>query len=279
MTESNQEATKTILAEKLKPLKMKIKTNLNHYLIRAEELNIIPNFFTSLPYLMFSNSECFKNENWIWIETDSWCLFPPLSIGNSNIFPVERIWCTFEDWELPNNFKKEFLDWEYIFDPTHFNQMKGGKWNVYRKNVRKWFKRQANWIYCSRFDYKEAKNILLEWLSKKSDEIQDSEIISKFVLWDNPYIHKKCLYDANEKLVAINIWDENWKYINFRFCIVKSGEYYLDEFVRWLFYTDIEIQSKNKLVNDGGSLGIEGLEKFKDKMNPLIKNSKYSLIL
>jgi len=86
------------------------------------------------------------------------------------------------------------------------------------------------------------------------------------------------LYDENEQLMAINAWDENWEFINYRVCIVRQNEPFLDEFVRWLFYTDSQIQSSGKLVNDGGTLGSPGLERFKDKMNPYRKRITHSWI-
>jgi hypothetical protein len=52
----------------------------------------------------------------------------------------------------------------------------------------------------------------------------------------------------------------------------------LDEFVRYLFYTDREILSKNKFINDGGTVGNSGLERFKDKLNPFRKRKVYSYI-
>ena len=90
-------------------------------------------------------------------------------------------------------------------------------------------------------------------------------------------IEKKGLYKG-EKLVALNIWDENYKYVNYRFCFVDHSEPFLDEFVRYLFYTDLWILSKNKLVNDGGVLGRPGLEKFKDRLHPFRKRKVYSYI-
>ena len=78
--------------------------------------------------------------------------------------------------------------------------------------------------------------------------------------------------------MAINAWDVNWKYINYRVCMVRENEPFLDEFARWLFYTDPDIIKVNKLINDGGTLGCKGLERFKDKMNPKKKVEMYSWI-
>jgi len=91
-------------------------------------------------------------------------------------------------------------------------------------------------------------------------------------------IEKMGLY-KDGKLVAINIWDENYKYINYRYCIVDRKEPFLDEFVRYLFYTDLVILKTGKLVNDGGTVGNQGLEHFKDKLNPIRKRKVHSYII
>ncbi len=77
-------------------------------------------------------------------------------------------------------------------------------------------------------------------------------------------------------MVGMNVWDENHLYINYRLCIVDPSERFLDEFMRYLFYTDPLIMEQNKLVNDGGVLGNEGLKRFKDKMNPFSVRPVYS---
>jgi hypothetical protein len=258
------------------------EVSLNEYLKRAEQLKINPNFYLSEPYLLLSKAKCFIDNGWIWIESDGWCLFPPLFLSDYSLlgeYPNKNVWSDFGGvvYQL-YKLRPSFLDWEYIFNPIDFTDLSGGKWNTYRKNIRKWPKSNENWVYCDRFD-KYAAGLLLErWFNKKSDKVEDADLIADFVVFsDLPGIHRCCLYDKNEQLKAINVWDENWRFTNYRFCIVEPDESWLDEFARWLFFTDSEMQT-GKLVCDGGTLGNVGLEMFKDKLNPLSKRKVFSWI-
>ena len=255
---------------------------LSFYLDRGKKIKLIPNFFVSEPYLKLSKVLCISYSCWVWIEDDKWLLFPPLNISKKVNYQcpflsqLKPVWSDFES-SIPYLFDKRFLDWEYIFNPTHFNDLIGGKWEVYRKNRRKWPRTHEKWSYSSISHQRSACLLVSEWLEGKEDDIQDAELLAEYILGDQPGVHKKYLYDLDE-LIAINAWDENWHYINYRFCIIKKGQSYLDEFVRNLFYTDPEIQAKNKLINDGGCLGSSGLERFKDKLNPIKKRAVYSWI-
>jgi hypothetical protein len=259
------------------------KIEIRTYLKRAEELGIDPNFYLSEAYLILSNAVCHTKRGWVWISEGDWCLFPPLPLNPLAIvlppYELRKIWSDFEG-KSPNYFHSEFLDWEYILNPTHFNNLSGGKWESYRKNVRKWPKIHPNWEYSNIFIGKEIQELLGEWLEGKKDNVQDADLLATFIIipQDDSFmgIYRKFLYDSDGKLVAINVWDENYKYINYRYCIVKDKNPYLDEFARYLFYTDPEIQAKGKLINDGGSIGNKGLEKFKDKLNPVRKREVHS---
>ncbi len=72
---------------------------------------------------------------------------------------------------------------------------------------------------------------------------------------------------ANGNLVGMNIWDENYRFINYRYCI-DDGAPDLNRYLRLKFYTHDIIISKGKYINDGGSLGDEGLREFKMRLNP-----------
>jgi hypothetical protein len=248
-----------------------------------EELGIEPNFYTSLPYLTLSGATCWTDKGWLWIEDEEWCIFPPLPhlknyISDPMDYPQKNIWSDFSNIQIDLP-KMGFLDWEYIFDSLQFNHMEGHKWEVYRKNSRKWPARHPNWLYCDLYDYNSVGLLLSEWLLNKMDNVQDAQLIAEYLLSNHPSIHHRCLYDSEEQLMAVNVWDENWKFINYRYCIVKLNEPFLDEFSRWLFYTDKQIQGSGKMVNDGGTLGSAGLESFKDKLNPMKKREVYSWII
>jgi hypothetical protein len=248
---------------------------------RAQQLKIEPNFYLSEPYLKLCKAKCWEQNNWIWIEADKWCLFPRLSLTEDKIsnHPTKKVWSDFNGW--PSVKHREFLDWEYVFNPVAFNDMSGGTWEIFRKNSRKWQKTNKNWVYCGYFDSPAAALLVAEWLEAKQQTVQDADLIIEYVLnlQTLPGIQRRCLYDEDERLMAINTWDENWQYINFRFCIIRQGEPFLDEFVRWLFYTDSQIQATGKLINDGGTVGNIGLEHFKDKLNPVRKRKVMSWIV
>ena len=154
--------------------------------------------------------------------------------------------------------------------------MQGKKWAVYRKNVRKWPRAgNHNYIYLKitqlpfppKAFKSEINKLLIAWLEEhKNIPIHDSESL----LW---YMHKgenrKFLYDTDrDKIVGVNCWDFNYKYINFRWSICRQ-EPYLNEFLRYLFYMDPDIINSGKMVNDGGILDNPNIKAFKDKMNPI----------
>jgi hypothetical protein len=215
--------------------------------------------------------------NWVWVEANKWCLFPPLPLnGDVTPYPNLKVWSDFYDLH-PDYDKLEFLDNEYIFNPNEFADLSGGRWEVFRKNIRKWPKEHPKWTYCDDCDEEQVRKVLGNWLEEKMKTVLDADILVEFAFTSNLIgIYRKYLYDGEGTLVAINVWDQNWKYINFRYCIIDMSQPYLDEFARYLFYTDPDIQISGKLINDGGSLGNKGLEKFKDKLNPVRKREVYS---
>jgi hypothetical protein len=249
-----------------------------------EELKIEPNFYISLPYLVLSNTYCYTDKGWLWIEDEEWCLFPPLPhlnnyTPNAGDYPQKNVWSDFYNYH-PLTPQMGFLDWEYLYDSHRFNHMEGGPWEAFRKNSRKWSRKNEYWSYtsvCS--STAECALLVGKWLENKIEVAQDAELIVKCALEPVGGIRKKYLYNNNGKLVAMNVWDENYKYINYRLCIVSPHEDFLDEFTRLLFYTDAEIQVTGKFINDGGTLGNAGLEFFKNKLNPLRKREVHSWII
>jgi len=263
-------------------MKSKQKTRLNHYLEVAKMYNIMPNFFMSLAYLQASNAQAYTENNWIWIEDEDWCLFPPLRTETEvGKYPaIEKVWASFLNGiiNLDGSYAPYVLDCNYIFDPVRFQDLSGKEWATFRKNIRKWPRRNPNSVYIFGNNPKQMRTLLGLWLEKKMEVVEDADVICKLILEDNSNVFKKCLYNSDNKLVAINCWDSNWKYINYRLCITLPDEPFLEEFARYSFYTDPVILREKKLINDGGDLGNLGLEKFKKKMNPVSKFPIYSLI-
>ncbi len=242
-----------------------------------------PNFYVSEPYLILHKVFCFKQNNWVWCEGDGWCIFPPVFMGTENetsVCPVELdIWC---DWEgySHNTYAKQVFDYEYIFCPESFTRMIGGKWETFRKNSKKWARNNPNHVVTMHEPTISSKsNLILNWIESHQLLVDGDFIIDYLLQKKNKGINFQYVYKGAE-LVGINAWDINWKYINYRMCIASPNEHYLNEYLRWNFYTYI---AKTKCyigykVNDGGTLGDKGIEKFKDKLQPDKKRIRYSHI-
>jgi len=254
---------------------------------------IDPSFYHSLAYLEMAGAEAWSNPVYTWVTLEGWIMFPPLLlsglgiVGEGRYFPKGDIWCN----DLDNNYvgsgawHPELLDHEYIFDPAEFNRMDGGKWNTFRKNVRKWPRENPEWIYTDDLiAWDPLPPLMGEWLEDRAADTEDAELMLKMVFSAHHGMGKKFMYNGKQTpgnsygdLVGVNVWDMSYKYVNYRLCIAKPGERFLDEFMRYQFYKDEWLWLSGKKVNDGGSLGREGLERFKDKMNPLEKRKRYSL--
>lgn len=260
---------------------------ISHFLNRAKELGITPNFFMSLPYLLLSKVTAVVKDGWIWVEEGGQFVCPPLPL-KIPLYPLPNmpIWASFPDdsrqLEYYKFYEKELLDSQYIYDPVHFMNMKGGMWETFRKNCQKLPKKYPREFHYTTLTPNQAellgsKQLFLEWMGERLDDMEDAEFLAEFGYFSNlPGIHRKYLL-FNDEVVAINAWDENYQFINYRLCVVKKDIPFLSEFARWLFYTDGWIHSAGKLVNDGGNLGNIHLANFKQKLNPLRINKIYTL--
>ncbi len=248
------------------------------YLKLLERHQIEPNFWCSEEYFEKAGFEL-NNHGSLWIIKDKeTVVFPPIhEITGSLWYPFNgmEIWSDFNNYN-PFKSNKSFLDYEYIYDPKNFLSMEGGKWQTFRKNCMKWIERRLEdpstyyyWTYCKG----DIKSVLEEWLKSNVDRIiEDDEVLLKYVFEGD---HRKVLRDRNGKVYAINIWDENYKYINYRYCICRP-EPFLSEYARYLFYIDPIILNSGKLVNDGWVLDRPSLKSFKDKLNPVRVREVYS---
>lgn len=248
------------------------------YFKAAKKMGIIPNFWLTKEYLNIQDIEIKQVDGLIWIQEGEWAIFPPLPENPENQYniikkyPIMDIWSDFTNYSLGEPI--EFLDWEYVYQSNNFKKMEGKKWGTFRKNIKKWPGKNKNWEYNMESPTTQQINrLLINWLEgKNEEEIHDYESM----LW---FLHngknRSFLY-CKGKLVGINVWDFNKqlneKYIMYRYCVTEPEEPFLNEFVRYLFYMGL----KDSLVIDGGSLGNPGLERFKDKLNPVLKREIYS---
>jgi hypothetical protein len=240
----------------------------NRYLELIKNKNILPNFFVSEAYLSQIDFKWVNFQDWIWVEDSTGlCIIPPIHPIKTNDFPVKNIWAGFVNY--PSKEKEwdvEFFDWQYIFNPSDFINMSGGRWETYRKNSKKW--NQHKTIQISQ-EFNPDTDLLADFVELRKQNFMDVEwAIECFLNADLP-VFRQYIYE-NSELKAVNIWDENHKLINYRWCFCRN-EPFLSEFARLCFYRQPQILNSDKLVNDGGSLGFSGLETFKDKMNPEAK--------
>jgi hypothetical protein len=232
---------------------------MNQYLKMLKENNWEPNFWCSEDYFRFAGCSIQKERLLVsWLDAEGFQMFP--MIGDRIVSTIGNWWASFEHPAFDRN---DFLDYNFIYNPNNFLNLIGRRWNVFRKNIKK-FPTGKNGLQYRKFkDSEIAKKAFLYWLESRdaSEEIQDDSTILNFMNSEN----KKILFDGNE-VYGINIWDENFRYVNFRYCFCRNIPF-LSEYLRYLFFLDMT--KKNKYVNDGGSLGSEGLFKFKMRLNPV----------
>jgi len=263
------------------------------YLKELERRRIEPNFWTSEEYIQKAGLQQVMEDGWLFIVEDGAVVLPPLPIGPQAPFD-KKIWSDFHE-HIPGHtpqFHREYfdgeldeLDLEYIYDPLNFNHMDGAHWAVFRKNCRKWPNRNPGEIVYDRLTLSNDNphglfELIVSWLTgleeSGEEEIHDHEVLLKY-LYNG--LNRKALWLDGE-LMGVNIWDSNYKYINYRYCICRPDQPFLSEYLRWRFYTDRVIQltrkQTGKLVNDGGVLDRPALKAFKDKMNPCRVRSVYT---
>lgn len=244
---------------------------------RMKDLLIIPNFFCSIPYWANAGAVIKYQHDWVWLDADDVCLFPPIP-WNDRVFGEELpdevvvIWSDFiwNDY-IPSGWISSVLDYEFLYNPVDFLDISGGKWRKFRKNHLKWANTH-DWVYNVRNSSPNPERLKLlgVWAEKKQDSMEDVDIFINYLAGGKQgggSVYFGELYDRG-KLVGLNVWDDNYMFLNYRFCIPHPDHEYMDEFLRWLFYTDSGVQSSGKYVNDGGSLGSSGLHQFKTKLNP-----------
>lgn len=256
-----------------------------NYLTLMEQAGIAPNFWTSRAYLERAGAVEQTKGNLIWLEADEVPLFPTLSfsgmVAPMREWPVQYCWSDFEGFSSETT-NKEFLDYEFIYNPTDFLEMAGGKWAVFRKNSRKFPARNPGFTYSRDPVPTETEliSLLQRWAARfgEDDTIHDFSVILTYLkdVGPNSDFGWKALRLEDGLLVGINIWDRSWKYINFRYCFCDQEYSFISEYLRWLFYTDPAILKQNRLVCDGGVVDRQELKAFKEKMNPLRVREVYS---
>ena len=205
---------------------------------------------------------------------DGGTLFPPITPQGRFLMTGEfEVWADIQGvypapWAVDKYFKME-LDREYLYNPVHFQDLRGKSWAVFRKNIAKWKDWPFTYTNISHVPYNagqsQALQLLVYWLRGHQKDAEDAGTLAAFVRSGE---HRKALVNSEGKILGVNVWDYGPTFINYRVCIAYPMPY-LQEYLRWLFYTDPEIKDSGKLVNDGGDLGQGGLRRFKEKLNPV----------
>lgn len=272
-----QDLTKAV-AEVLKNLEAR---DLESYLKNLQLSGIDPNFWTSQEY--------FEKAGWAEQNSQEGKLirivdpygYDMLPVIDTEISGVLYIQCWSDFNGMLNkpiqNLKPFFLDYEYIFKAANFMDMSGGKWSLFRKNSRKWPNRIGQGYIYKPIDEDsqiQLNDVVVSWLQSlgELETVHDDEVMLKYVFEGE---NRMGLFTEDGVLRAINIWDSNWKYTNYRYCICRK-EPFLSDFARLLFYQDMYRRNPECLVNDGGVLDKISLKDFKDHMNPISVRKVYS---
>ncbi len=244
----------------------------------VKKQNLLPNFWMTDEYIEKAGLVWYRDSGWCgWTDPmDIGWFFPSLNSQGQFVTEESNIYSGFlQEGPIYKCINEELLDYQYIYDPSEFLTLEGHKWKAFRKILKQYrASTHAELLYLKiapGYDYplmintstftKDITELLLKWAGEK--EFFDNEVMIKYALEGE---NRWGLF-ADGKLVGLNIWDENFQFINYRYCI-DNGTHGLNRYLRHQFYTHPSILSKQKYINDGGSLGDAGLREFKLRLNP-----------
>jgi hypothetical protein len=236
---------------------------------------IKPNWWCSEEYLRFANIDQIiepgSNSVYLLDKDNDTVMFPPVSLWTGGNWTKQgKCWSDFQDFFPPQWGKKTPLDYEFIYNPADFVHMTGKRWRTFRKNLKKFPTRIGEPLV-----YREPKgvedevgigHVVLEWLEKfRDEEVQDHKVMLKFIFRGSS--RAILVGEESLKVYGINIWDRNWHFVNYRYCVCSPIPF-LSEYMRYRFYLDMNERHPGILVNDGGVLDRPSLMEFKNKLNP-----------
>lgn len=259
------------------------------YLETLQKFNITPNFFCSKEYwnragwteqvLMDSGRSYLGTTETLLtvVDADNNRMLPTICESTGEIVQSVPYWIGFPGKKclLADSFQDyQFQDYQFIYDSLLFctfprlNPLQGHKWKTVRKNIHR-VQREHGHIMLKgpnsipNLEYEQnVQALLLQWSKPKSNKIFDPDVMINFLL----HGENRILLYIESEFVGVLVWDENWKYINFRYCLVKPYPG-LSDYARVLF-RNIMSQQK-KLINDGGSLDNKDLFQYKKRLNPV----------
>ena len=234
--------------------------NYPQYEALLQKGGIQPNFFISEPYFDVNEWVIEVEGRKACVRGDGDLLFPPVLSSGKLGRTDEPIWVDFEGYQIKNR-QPSFFDHEFIYCSDDFEKLDGGRFATFRKNCRRFRRKfERKWSY-SEVKREKAAELFLDWMIDGIDYVEAPETIVDYLLAADNIIG---LFIGKE-LIGFNSWDSNFQFLNFRYSFTLRRENYASEFLRLCFYRNLP---KGTLVNDGGTLGSPGLERFKRKLNP-----------
>jgi hypothetical protein len=202
------------------------------------------------------------------IETDDGFLFPAIDTTLGMVNYDVNIEIDFEGYQDSEK-SSEFFDYEFLYRPIDFLNLSGGCWKVFRKNVRR-FKRNSCDLSYHEIHPTTFKKFFVSWLSNRESFYEPEKVLR----WADHYnVHLFGLFDCG-KLIGANGYDWNFRFVNFRYSFAIPEIFGSSEYLRYMFY--LMLSDGQFVVNDGGSVGMESLYKFKMKLNPVSVLKRYS---
>lgn len=267
------------------------KDDLEFYLQKVKEAGHIPNFWCSIPYILAAGWSYWTEDFCFGIcDSDEKRMLPTFD-SRLGMFIPSNCWAGF-----PLMTGKKFLDYQYMYDPRSFMDLSGGKWKTFRKNLHKWEKdptvpkklsdgisnlniwetipSQINNPEWGDTLPEQLEQLLVGW-GERHGKVYDNEVLIKFFFEDFGQ-NLICLTTKDCKLLGVIAYDYSVdrKYANFRYSICEDLPG-LDEYMRYCFYRIMYSKSCFN-INDGGCLGSDTLQAFKERLNPIARYSIYS---
>lgn len=263
----------------------------NKYLKTAQNLHVNPNFWMSDEYLKAAEAVDYEQTGFSGVRADGLNLFPELmpppwgfiKRGGNPYWASPILRPTMTNVITEEN-GHTFLDYNFLYRPSDLAEAKGGKFKKFRKNSRRVEKSHfqiTGDLINTPISLQDIDNFVIEWVESKAPEtVQDGDSLVNFFF--NAMATGEGIGivagrgEIGWEIIGINLWDENWRYVNYRYCLANHGIPYADEFLRRRFYSQIAERVDKKWVNDGGSIDSEGLHRFKMSLNPVRVERIYS---
>jgi hypothetical protein len=243
------------------------------YLELLQKFGIKPNFWCSEEYWKHAHWREVGLKVCSWVEDGKYNTMLPPIFNNGFIATQSPFWAGFAGMEKMG----KRLDYEFIYKPiSDLGDLPGKQWHTTRKNIHKTQREHGMLAMRSTLpsDIEVIGEIMEEWVKENEIEIlEDADVMYKFVMEGE----NRITLMIKDKIVGLIIFDENFKYINFRYCIVQPWPG-LSDYARMLFHKAVFYRYPGMLINDGGCLDREDLFKYKKRLCPIEINSIWSTL-